>query len=184
MAHSPDIIMTDVNNNQTGTFHSISPQPQNSANNVAVPIPTWPNDTDLGDMNAGLYQLNPTIGDETIYNIVLYMEAFSFFDLYGFQAATDEIKKITDCFVKVIPRVFPNASVHLLWSRTMSDFSPTVEEKMKVSSSSLGSLNDKEHISRKPSVYIVMSPNYVSEVLLMETDKLVRPEMVQSMVRS
>ena len=167
MAHSPDIIMKDVNTPRTATFQSNTSQPPMEANNAAIPIYQWTSDrdTDLADMNAGLYQLSPSTRDEPFYNIILYMEAFSFFDLYGFRDAKDEIIKITDCFAKVIPTVLPNACVQLLWSRTMSDFSVTVEEEIKVTPSKLGSLKAEEYISRKPSVYIIMSPNYVSEVL-------------------
>lgn len=184
MANSPDTIMRDVNNRRTPTFQSINTQPERHANNAMVPTYPWTNDTDSGDMPAGLYQLSPMTGDEPVYNIVLYIEAFSFYDLYGFQDARDEITKITDCFAKVVPQVFPDASVQLLWSRTMSDFNPDLERKIKVAPSYCGSLKDKEYISAKPSVYIIMSPNYVSYILQLETDKLVRPGMVQTMVRA
>ena len=118
---------------RTFTFQSLVARPEQDSDDAPDPIfASWPSESDPGDIDAGLYQLSPLTGDDPHFNIVLYLEAFSFIGWYGFQRAKEEINKITDCFGKTIPALFPDASILLLWNRTMSDFGPKKERRLRV----------------------------------------------------
>jgi hypothetical protein len=121
------------NRHRTYTFQSLVARPEQDSDDAPDPIfNSWPSENDPGDIDAGLYQLSPKTEDTATFNIILYLEAFSFIAWYGFQRAKEEIKKITDCFGKTIPELFPDASVLLLWNRTMSDFGPNKERRLRV----------------------------------------------------
>ena len=128
---SPDII--SQYRRRTFTFQSLPPRPEQDSDDSSDPIFTsWPSESDPGDIDAGLYQLSPQTDDHAAFNIILYLEALSFIAWYGFQRAKEEINKITDCFRKTVPALFPDATVLLFWNRRMSEFGPRQELRLSV----------------------------------------------------
>jgi hypothetical protein len=127
----PDII--SQYHRRTFTFQSLTSPPEQDSDDISDPIFTsWPSESDPGDIDAGLYQLSPKTDDDAAFNIILYLEAFSFIAWYGFQRAKEEINKITSCFGKTVPALFPDATVLLFWNRTMSEFGPKQELRLRV----------------------------------------------------
>ena len=82
-------------------------------------ISTWPFNRHSGDVTSGLYELSPAKGNNATHNIVLYAKAIHFLDLDGSKQAETEFAKIIAAFRKVIPDLFPEARVLLLWNVTL-----------------------------------------------------------------
>src|SRR5271169_1371584 len=82
-------------------------------------ISSWPCYRDAGDVVPGLYELSPANGNNATYNIVLYAKAIHFMDLDGSKQAETEFSKIINAFMKVVPALFPDGRVLLLWNVTL-----------------------------------------------------------------
>jgi len=82
-------------------------------------IPPWPSLRETSRIAPGLYELGPAAGNNATYYIILYAKAVHFMDFDDSKNAENEFCKITDSFMTVIPELFPDARVLLLWNVTM-----------------------------------------------------------------
>lgn len=82
-------------------------------------IPPWPSLRESGTIASGLYELSPAIGNNATYYIILYVKAVHFMDFDGSKNAENELCTITQSFTTVIPKLFPDARVLLLWNVTL-----------------------------------------------------------------
>jgi hypothetical protein len=82
-------------------------------------ISTWPCYREAGDVAPGLYELSPANDNNATYNIVLYAKAIHFMDLDGSKQAETEFAKIINAFTKIVPAMFPDGRILLLWNVTL-----------------------------------------------------------------
>lgn len=82
-------------------------------------IPPWPSLRESSTIAAGLYELSPAVGNNATYYIILYAKAIHFMDFDGSKNAENELRTITHSFMTVIPKLFPDARVLLLWNVTL-----------------------------------------------------------------
>jgi hypothetical protein len=82
-------------------------------------IPPWPCRREISSIPSGLYELSPAAGNNATYYIILYAKAVHFMDFDDSKNAENEFCKITDSLMSVIPELFPDARVLLLWNVTL-----------------------------------------------------------------
>lgn len=82
-------------------------------------IPPWPCLRETSTIPPGIYELSPAAGNNATYYIILYAKAVHFMDIDNSKDAENEFGKITESFMNVIPHLFPDARVLLLWNVTL-----------------------------------------------------------------
>jgi hypothetical protein len=120
-------------------------------------IPKWPFDRDRGNVPPGLYELSPATGKKASYAIILYMKAVHFMDVDGTRSAESEFSKIIYAFSEVIPGLFHDARILLLWNTSLA----FTTESLMVSPTRLNELIAQRRLAYSPAIYIIMEPDQV-----------------------
>lgn len=120
-------------------------------------ITPWPYLRQSGDVPPGLYELSPANGNNATYYIILYAKAVHFMDFDHSNDADKEFSRITYSFKNLIPELFPDARVLLLWNVTLGFTTSDLMVIIKL----FETLTSQHHLGHSPAIYIVLEPDQV-----------------------